>query len=268
MHSETRTYEWEAPYFNPVPAAAWWRVPGEDGIVVHSLSWAPLLFDFASVAEHDTSTFDKWTFDGDYVYRNLSTIKRVHLVLDSDEMFLASWGPSADRRHDLSAQRQLTRPFIGGHFKRQQFKAAFYSGIFDPFKQQIFFHPARWHADKLTAQWSRIERRAARLLRSCVAPPTSALELHEKSKPAFIDRAFNCYVTWVVSPVVSCIIAIERTADTVNHIWIHRAAILPRIRQIRNGDTEVKHWLKWRIREIAGRLGGRVPNGKPARPNR
>ena len=62
MHSETKIYEWDAPYFHPMPAAVWWRVPDEDGIVVHSFSWAPLLFDFSAVPNRDTSTFDEWAF--------------------------------------------------------------------------------------------------------------------------------------------------------------------------------------------------------------
>ena len=288
MHSETKSYEWEAPYFNPVPAAAWWRVPGEHGIVVHSLSWAPLLFDFAAVAEHDTSTFDEWTFDGDYVYRNLSNIKRVHLVLDSDEIFMASWGPSSERRHDLAAQRQQTKLLIGGHLKRQQFKAAFFSGIFDPFKQAIFFHAARWHANSLTPKWIRVERRAARLLFSCVAPPSTTLHLHQTAHsglvaspgsgldraysfvggPAFLGLIFRWYVTWLIPPLVALMIAIERIPGAIRHIWIHRAAIIPRIRQLRTGDPEVKRWLKWRIREIAYHLVGRVAENKPARPKR
>jgi hypothetical protein len=41
LHSETKTYEWDAPYFHATPSAAWWKVPGEDGIVVHCMSWHP-----------------------------------------------------------------------------------------------------------------------------------------------------------------------------------------------------------------------------------
>ena len=104
LHSETASYEWDAPYFPSLPSAVWWRVPHEDGIIVHCLSWAALLFDFSAVPEHDTSTFDEWTYDGDYIYRNLGNIKRVHLVLDSDEMFMASWAPLADKPYDLSPQ--------------------------------------------------------------------------------------------------------------------------------------------------------------------
>jgi hypothetical protein len=54
MHSETLTYEWDAEYLVNAPSALWWRVPGENGIVLHSLSWAPLLLDFAAAKDHDT----------------------------------------------------------------------------------------------------------------------------------------------------------------------------------------------------------------------
>ena len=50
FHSETLAYEWNAPGLMVISPAAWWRVPGEDGIVLHSLSWAPLLLDYGAVA--------------------------------------------------------------------------------------------------------------------------------------------------------------------------------------------------------------------------
>jgi len=171
MHSETKTYEWDAPYLHSLPSAVWWEVPGEDGIVVHCLSWAPLLFDFTAVPEHDTSVFDNWTFDGDYIYKNLGNIKRVHLVLDSDEIFIASWAPLSDRPHDLSPQPILKRPVIGKWTKKERFHRAFYSGIFDPLKQRIFFEGARWHSKPINTKWAKVERRALWTLLGCVAPP-------------------------------------------------------------------------------------------------
>ena len=97
FHSETLAYEWDAPGIMAISPAAWWRVPGEDGILLHSLSWAPLLLDYGAVGDHDTSTFDQWTLDGDYLYNNTQSMKHVHVVQDSDELFLASWGPLAER---------------------------------------------------------------------------------------------------------------------------------------------------------------------------
>src|SRR5437764_2968596 len=134
MHSETASYEWDAPYFHPIPSAVWWRVPDEDGIVLHSLSFAYML-DFAAVPEHDPSTFDYWTFDGDYLYKNLGNIKRMHVALDSDEMFLASWSPSHENPRDLTAQKD--RRIIGGFLKRRQFRQAFYGRFADPSKNAL-----------------------------------------------------------------------------------------------------------------------------------
>ena len=61
--------------------------------MLHSLSWAPLLLDYGAVGDHDTSTFDQWTLDGDYLFNNSGNMKKIHVVQDSDEIFLASWGP-------------------------------------------------------------------------------------------------------------------------------------------------------------------------------
>jgi hypothetical protein len=164
FHSETLAYEWDAPGLMAITPAAWWRVPGEDGIVLHSLSWAPLLLDYASVGAHDTSTFDQWTLDGDYLFNNSGGIKRMHVVQDSDEMFLASWGPLAER-----PIRKTRFPFdklLAGHFFRQ----SFYSKFFDPLKRKLFFLPVRWHAKPLNATWAVVEDGAARELDHWLRP--------------------------------------------------------------------------------------------------
>ena len=165
FHSETLTYEWDAPGLMAITPAAWWRVPGEDGIVLHSLSWAPLLLDYAAIGEHDTSTFDQWTLDGDYLFNNSADIKRMHVVQDSDEMFLASWGPLAER--PLRKTRFPFDSLLAGHFFRQ----SFYSKFFDPLKRKLFFLPVRWHAKPLNAKWEEVEGRASRELRQWVRPP-------------------------------------------------------------------------------------------------
>src|SRR5262249_33059537 len=167
MHSETKSYEWDAPYFHAMPSAVWWQVPEEDGIVLHSLSWAPLLLDFAAIRNHDLSTLDNWTIDGDYIYKNLGNSNRVHLVLDSDEIFMAAWAPSSDRPLALNPRWYLQSNWIGNLIKKQRFNAAFYSGPFDPLKQTIFFATARWHMRPLNNSWRAVEKTALQTLFSC-----------------------------------------------------------------------------------------------------
>jgi hypothetical protein len=282
LHSETASYEWDAPYFAPLPSAAWWRVPGEDGIVVHSLSWAAPLFDLSTVLEHDTSTFDEWTYDGDYIYRNLGNIKRAHLVLDSDEMFMASWAPLADKPYNINPRLLLRTPLLGSFLKKQRFNDAFYSGIFDPIKQRIFFHSIRWHSKPLNEKWEHIESCALNTLLSCVAPPpekgeqcqwdqvgpgnyqlagdrrTIELSPFARTKNALTLAFFN-----------KIAVPIFRATGVAHSCWVHREAIIPRLRQIAHGDPAVIRWINWRIRQLAYRLLGRtLYEPKPPRPSR
>ena len=177
-----------------ISPAAWWRVPGEDGIVLHSLSWAPLLLDYASISDHDTSTFDQWTLDGDYLFNNFNNSKRIHVVQDSDEIFLASWGPLAER-----PVKKTRFPFddrLAGLF----FKQSFYSGFFDPLKRKLFFLPVRWHAKPLNAKWTAVEERAARELRRWVQPPDEAASDYGIVRG---DNAPTGGLTW--APQIHCL---------------------------------------------------------------
>src|SRR5580698_6044031 len=168
FHSETLAYEWDAPGIKIICPAAWWRVPKEDGIVLHSLSWAALLLDYSAIPEHDTSTFDQWTLDGDYLHNNAKVLTKMHVVQDSDELFLASWGPLAE-----GATRKARFPFdryLAGYFFRQNFL----SGFYDPLKRKLFFLPVRWHANPLNEKWDAVERNADLELRRFVEPPDEA----------------------------------------------------------------------------------------------
>ena len=282
LHSETASYEWDAPYFHPLPSAAWWRVPGEDGIVVHCLSWAAPLFDLSAVPEHDTSTFDEWTYDGDYIYRNLGNIRRIHLVRDSDEILFVSWAPLADKPYDLTPRPALQLPGLGNFLKKQRFNAAFYSGVHDPIKQRIFFAPARWHTKPLNEKWAEVEQRALDTLLSCVAPPPAVSPAHsrasgnpedwvsafagtsgEASGPARVKHALTfAFYKKLVVPVF-------RAAGVAQNLWVHREAIIPRLRQVAQGDPAVVRWVSWRIRQLAYRLAGRtLYEPRPPRPGR
>ena len=247
MHSETLTYEWDAPYFFSTPSAVWWRVPGEDGIVVHSMSWAALLLDFKSVPIHDTSTFDQWTIDGDYIHKNLGDIKRIHLVLDSDEMFIASWAPSTDKAYDLTPQPALQRRYIGNLTRKTRFRMWFYSGTFDPLKQQIFFHGARWHARPIDDNWRPIEQRALVTLLSCVTPPPDTQNILRKldfvPPPLPLRGLMHAYYSWTIP-------ALSRCAWTMVFLWVNRSKIMRRLGQILRGDRSALKRTMWRVRQF------------------
>lgn len=180
FHTETLSYEWDASCFPKLPSALWWRVPGENGILVYSLSWAPFLLDFAVAKSHDTTTLDNWTIDGDYVFRNLGSAPKIHVVQDSDEMFYSSWAPLGDRAIDLKPRYVSHFNSINFLCKAEEFRSAFYGPIFDPLKRRMFFHPLRWHANPINSRWRQVERRSGR---SCASRWATDLWRLRRSPP-------------------------------------------------------------------------------------
>ena len=229
FHSETLAYEWDAPGLMVVSPAAWWRVPGEEGIVLHSLSWAPLLLDYSAVGIHDTSTFDQWTLDGDYLFNNSGNMKKIHVIQDSDEIFLASWGPLAER-----PVKKTRFPFdnrLAGHF----FKQSFYSGFFDPLKRKLFFLPVRWHSRPLNANWTAVEQRADAELRRWVEPPNQAARAIGGS-----DQMARLATTAKKLPLSAL--------RSVAYLWIFRNRIGLHLSKLARGDRYTMGRIVWFIR--------------------
>jgi hypothetical protein len=286
FHSETLTYEWDAPYLPPYPPAAWWRVANEDGILLHCLSWAPLLLDYSVVKSHDLSALETWTIDGDYVYANFGQSKAIHIVQDSDEMFVASWSPLDDKAHDLTPSPMYRFHAIGEITKGAHFRSSYYSRVFDPLKRTIFFLPVRWHSRPLNKRWRSVERRALRKLVSYVTPqaatdfrivrlvgtlgskqpvpvPTNTLRvgthLTLTEMPAQLLAASQIRVVRIVSVArnaafnafVAFLAVVEffhRTYLVTRQLWIFRDVVKKRLLQALRGDQRAIERIKWRTR--------------------
>jgi hypothetical protein len=240
FHSETLAYEWDAPGLLAIAPAAWWRVPGEDGIVLHCLSWAPLLLDYGAIGDHDASSLGQWTLDGDYLFKNSRDITRLHVVQDSDELFLASWGPLAD--HPLTKTRFPLDKYLAGYF----FKQSFYSGFFDPLKRKLFFLPVRWHADPLNEKWSLVERHAMRELRRFVNPP-------DEGDTTEFDKAPS-RLQWLATAAARLPLSLLRL---LAYAWMFRQRIGQYIGRVLRGDRELLARLVWFARSFIFGTGQR-----------
>ncbi|HUD88322.1 MAG TPA: hypothetical protein VMR17_17920 [Xanthobacteraceae bacterium] len=227
FHSETLAYEWDAPGLMFISSAAWWRVPEEDGIVLHSLSWAPLLLDYGAIAEHDTSTLDQWTLDGDYLYNNAKDIKQIHVVQDSDELFIASWGPLDER--PVNKIRFPFDKFIAGFF----FKQSFYSGFFDPLKRTMFFLPVYWHSRPLNDRWDGVEAHAMNELLRWVEPPDEAHAASELRRLSALAKHLPLFAL-----------------RSVVYVWIFRHRIAVHLGRLLRGDRSALTRIVWFARSF------------------
>lgn len=195
LHSEVQRYGWESKAFSDFPVACWWSVPNEDGMVVHSLSWGPLLMDYGSLASHDTTCLETWTLDGDYLYGNFgSRLDDIHIVTDSDEIMQVSWAPLNDRPQDLTPIPSRSRPIIGDLVKGTILRNTVLHPVFDPLKRKLLFIPVRWHARELTRAWRRTEDTALQTLGFYLygvdpaAPSTSLFALAGPLRAAYATR--------------------------------------------------------------------------------
>lgn len=176
MHSETRRYEWDAPYFYArSPVVIWWKAPGT-GMLMYSTCWAPILVDYSALTTHDTFTLEDWTIDGDYIHRNFPDHRDVHA---SNTMTLISFTPES-RLSYLPLMRLRTDyvPVLSQWFKEMNVRSFVFSPAMDPLKRDLYRRVLQVGGGDASDQSKRLERRAAAIMSRCfspIAPGTQSL---------------------------------------------------------------------------------------------
>ena len=241
LHAETLSYEWDAPYFTLVPAAAWWRVLGEDGIVLHSLSAAPALVDFAAVRDIDTSSLDYWTIDGDFLHRNIGSTNAIHIVEDSDELFFASWTPMVERLDTFKSIPLLRNKVLRELVHAVELRRTYFGPYADPLKRRMFRHTVRWHSRPLTDAWQTVEQTAEQTLSSYL----------DEIRPSHRLRA----ALW--HSLVKCAGFTLSVSEPLIHAWFYRSAVRRRLGQILRGDRDALRRTAWHISRVVHQVFGR-----------
>lgn len=172
-HPETMRFEFASPYLCDMPWALVWDLPDGSGMLIHSYSWAPLLVNYAAIDEHDVSSFENWTLDGDYIYRNFSRNEGIHVVTDSDELQMISFTPYADlpnvpfdpmRPHWY---RYLAAPVVGSFLRKALTRTIFHESTVDPLKRMLFPQAVWFHSKPRTRAWRLVEARGRKAVGDC-----------------------------------------------------------------------------------------------------
>jgi len=255
FHSETLTYEWEKPYFalplaNYFPSAVWWNVPDEDGIILHSLSWAPLLADYNVVEHHDSSIMDHWTIDGDYLYRNFGAESRMRVVRDSDEAMLVSWAPLSVREYSLKPHLVYFNQFLGELLKGLVLRETLSDPRIDNLKRNLFIKPVYWHAHDINAKWDSVGNEANRILRKYWLDAEAA-----ENRVANFGYAY--YTCAIIVRVIRIILFAPRYIGLVGGIyWRDRQRVLGVAKDAIKGDPVARKRVKRSIRYFVRQLMG------------
>ena len=172
LHSETLGWDFEGPRFSKQPICPYWQVPGEVGVVMFGYSWAPLLVDYRALADHDTSTFDNWTLDGDYVDRNFRDLSdnRLHVVKDSDDVMLASFTRESELNIVYPRKAVLSLPLIGFATRVALIRELHSGPVMDELKRRIVSRPVFIHGGHLRQSYTDTVERASRIIELATWP--------------------------------------------------------------------------------------------------
>ncbi len=164
LHSEIRRYEFEAPSFGDYPIWSYWRVPGGSAMVVHTVSWALLLADFADTHGYSDSILETDTIDGQYVYRNFyrgNDRRQLYLSSDSDEALFISLTPESELTFYPMQYRRINRT-PGGLSQRLVDIRRFLTGPdVDDFRRLAYTIPVHIHGDELVEASTSTAKRSA-----------------------------------------------------------------------------------------------------------
>ena len=172
LHSEIRRYEFGSPYFRNYPLWCYWRVPGRDCLVMHTVSWALLLGSYKELAKYHDNLLQSNTIDSFYLYQNFSRFRdtgEMHLITDSDEGLFISLTPEAELSYPLTTRRSTYSQRL------TDMQRLLASEVLDPFRRWAYQVPTFIHGDDLDGQ-------AVRVAGESVAVTTTAVALAVASK--------------------------------------------------------------------------------------
>jgi hypothetical protein len=248
LHHETLSFNWEAPYFVVRPTGMWWRVPNEDGLVLHCFNWPPLLLDFAAVEKLDTSTLDHWTIDGDFLYRNIGDSRSIYAIDDSDEAFLTSWAPLTEKLESIRQISFLKSEVMRDLIHAAQTRRTYYGPYNDPLRCRLFRRTVRWHSRAVTEAWKPVELKAAQALAGCID------ELSDQ-RAAPVRRLLVLVATSMMAAFEPLILAM-----------MHWDAVRKRLAQILHGNPDAWRRTLWHVDRVRHELLGRAFNTPPPKP--
>jgi hypothetical protein len=171
MHPETACFEFDSPYFCQTATSALWRVPGDDGVLIHSFFWAPLLVSYGDVRNHRAEYFDNGgTTDGKYIAMHFDSQRDITIIADSDRLMLASFTPNEEYYYPVTS-RAIQRSAVGTDYKIYRLRLTLHGHRGDDLKRRLYAVPVRLHSRPLSPAWEAVELRASSIVARAVEPP-------------------------------------------------------------------------------------------------
>ena len=171
-HPETECFEYDSRFFCDTATSSTWRVAGDDGLLLHSFHFGPLLIDYRDLETHHTDYFDQGgTTDGKYIAMHFPAESDIAVVDDSDKVLMASFTPAWEYYYPVTTSLAKRLPLLGPWYKTHLIRKTLYGAMGDPVKRRYYTRPIRLHSGPLGPNWARVEQRAGKTARAAATPP-------------------------------------------------------------------------------------------------
>ncbi len=172
LHTETACFEFDSPFFCNPATSSFWRIPGDTGALLHSFFWAPLLVSYSGMKLHHSEYFDRGgTTDGEYISLHFDKDRDITAVMDSDEIFLASFTPDKEYFYAISKGFLKQLPGLGTLYKIFLIRRSLYGPMGDQIKRKLYRCSIRLHSQPLTKSWGKPEWVAEQIVLRALKPP-------------------------------------------------------------------------------------------------
>jgi len=236
MHSECLAANFDCDYFWSSPVYTWWDVPKEEGLVMHSMSWSPILMPYFALQDHDNQSLENWTIDGNYVYSNFNRYKnRIAIADDSDDAFILS--VTLREQNPLPLDKKLGMQLVSRIIKCGLIRRLYYDyKIIDNLKREIYLRPIKWHSRSIegSSAWKKKIEEARELIEFAVARYEVKFDSQMEIESYYVTR----------------LSAID--IETVkNHKSLFVSLLLTSFRRLRFGSKVYYRRLKWRFEHFS-----------------
>jgi hypothetical protein len=141
------------PFFTPF---RYWKIRGNEGIILHSFFAIPVLMNFAAIEKHDTECLKLEAFENVYLGKNFFNCGNVHVVQDSDEFCILSLTPAAVRQGRVADIEDSHASWLSKFLRRCSIRgslAFFARNNRDGLKRNLFRNSVRWHVADVDENW-------------------------------------------------------------------------------------------------------------------
>lgn len=175
LHPEILRYNFEGAEFDDYPIWSFWRVPGRDGLILYTVSWALLLADYAAIPRFTDEALNDSTIDGNYVWTNFGHLRetdKVALLSDSSEGTFISLTPENEfdfepynvRARKLNSIFQFMR--MGTAKRTCDIRNFRNLPDIDPWRKWLYSVPIKIHGDEIDSAYEECISRTMAVMES------------------------------------------------------------------------------------------------------